>query len=150
MASILLIEHQALVRDAIRHFLFPQHDVTPVTQSPTLDELRSYDLVILDVETLPRLNQTHEQFASLLAEAKVPAVWMCSPETPVPESGPTRVFVTKPLEAEVFRRAIAELVVEQPGSEARGDEDGEQIIDLTDVIAEEPDEETESPDEETN
>lgn len=140
MASILLIEHQALVGDAIRHFLFPQHDVVPATELPTADELRSYDLVILDSETLPRWNQTKEQFASLLDRAEVPAVWMCPATESVPEEEPNRIFVAKPLDAEIFRRAVAQFA-------------GQAVVDTAEEADEdsgEQDSDEESPDDEPN
>ena len=146
MASILLIENQAIVRDAIRHFLFPQHDVVPIGQTPSPEDLRDCNLVIIDTETLRALNQSRETVETILAGANVPALWMCPAGASLPESHARSIFVAKPLDAEVFRSAVEELVAARIEAESTEEShtDAERVIELTEVIEEG------SPDEETN
>jgi hypothetical protein len=146
MTSILLIEDQAIVRDAIRHFLFPQHNVVPIGRTPTPEELRDCNLVIIDTETLPTLNQSRDEIGAVLAEANVPAIWICPEGASLPESDARSIFTAKPLDAEVFRSAVEKLVATQPDAETMREPhaDAEHIIELTEVIGEG------SPDEETN
>lgn len=145
MASILLLEHQTIVRDAIRHFLFPQHIVTAVRQLPASEELASYDAVIIDTETLAELDRQRDEVASLLARLNLPAVWVCPPETAMPEADAAGVFVAKPLEPQTFGGAVAQVLPAKTEGEPANERpaDGERIIELTEGMAKEsPDDET--------
>jgi len=136
MARILLIEQQVIVREAIRRFLFPEHEVLASDRWPTSEELRAHDLAVIDTATLLRMDENREDVEAQLDQAQIPAVWLGSEDSGLPESDATRVFLRKPLEAKAFRSALHDLCAARmkSGGADNDTQEPERIIELTDVI----------------
>ena len=102
MARILLIEQQVIIREAIRHFLFPEHVVVVSEEWPSAEKMLTHEAAIIDLETLSRLEQNPETVEALLAEAKIPTCWLSREGQPLPESEATRIVVQKPLDPQAL------------------------------------------------
>jgi len=134
MARILLIEQQVIVREAIRHFLFPEHEVAPREEWPTDQGMLGHAAAIVDVETLATMKVSQHEAAAELATAQIRTLWIYPEGATLPESSTTQVIVRKPLAPELLANALQALLGEQ--SAARDPAPGNTPIALTEVIDE--------------
>ena len=145
MASILIIESHPILREALRQFLFPEHQtvVREGWSGPT--DLKGHDLVIVDRESV---EDGGGELLRTLQRLKIPSVWLH--QGPPPSLKPVRLTaaVAKPLEGPALEAAMRSLLEstsssgtprsateEPPGDDVSGAEpaDGE-IIELTEVV----------------
>lgn len=154
MASILIIESHPILREALRQFLFPEHQtvVREGWSDPT--DLKAHDLVIVDRESVQDGGGAGELLRAL-QRLKIPSVWLH--QGPPPSLKPARltVAVAKPLEGPALEAAMRSLLEntspsgtsrpvtdEPPADDVPGAEPGDgEIIELTEVV-EEPGSET--------
>ncbi len=148
MASILIIESHPILREALRQFLFPEHQtvVREGWSGPT--DLEGHDLVIVDRESVE--DGGGGELLRALQRLKIPSVWLH--QGPPPSLKPARLTaaVAKPLEGPVLEAAMRSLLEntspsgtrrpatdEPPADDDSGAEpaDGE-IIELTEVVGE--------------
>ena len=155
MASILIIESHPILREALRQFLFPEHQTVVREGWSVPADLKGHDLVIVDRESVEDGGGGAGELLRALQRLKIPSVWLH--QGPPPSLKPVRLTaaVAKPLEGPALEAAMRSLLgntspsgtrgqatPEPPGDDAPGDDvsgaepaDGE-IIELTEVVEE--------------
>ena len=148
MASILIIESHPIVREALRQFLFPEHQTVVREGWSDPADLKGHDLVIVDRESVE--DGAAGELLRALQRLKIPSVWLH--QGPPPSLKPARLTaaVAKPLEGPALEAAMRSLLEntspsgtlgsaaeEPPGDDVSGADpaDGE-IIELTEVVEE--------------
>lgn len=149
MASILIIESHPILREALRQFLFPEHQTVVREGWSGPADLEGHDLVIVDRESVEDGGGAGELLRAL-QRLKIPSVWLH--QGPQPSLKPARLTaaVAKPLEGPTLEAAMRSLLEntsssgtrrpatdKPPGDDVSGAEpaDGE-IIELTEVVEE--------------
>ena len=132
MARIFLIEQQIIVREAIRHFLFPEHEVVISDEWPTSEDILTHEAAIIDTVTLARLGQNQKDVASLLAQAKIWTLWLHPKDEKPPDSEGTQAVVQKPLDPKLLASVLDDLLGAQ--LVARAGAKDKPIIELTEVV----------------
>ncbi len=147
MASILIIERHPILREALRQFLFPEHQTLTRDRWAGPGDLQRHDLVIVDRETVEEGGRTVEALRAL-QRLRVPSVWLH--QGPAPSFKPGRLTETlaKPVEGPALESAVRSLLDAPPVSRKRAarrpeeppaeEPAGDGIIELTEVV-EEPD-----------
>lgn len=107
MGSILVIERQPVLREALRQFLFPEHRTTVRERWPGEEEARGHDLVIVDRESL---EDGGAEVLRALRDLDVPAVWLHQGAAPVLDSGGPAATVSKPLDGASLEAALRSLL----------------------------------------
>ena len=147
MASILIIESHPIVREALRQFLFPEHQTVVRDGWSDPADLKGHDLVIVDRESVEDGGGAGELLRAL-QRLRIPSVWLH--QGPPPSLKPARLTaaVAKPLEGPALEAAMRSLLEntspsgtlgpateEPPGDDVSGADpaDGE-IIELTEVV----------------
>ena len=152
MASILIIESHPILREALRQFLFPEHQTVVREGWSVPADLKGHDLVIVDRESV---EDGGGELLRALQRLKIPSVWLH--QGPPPSLKPARLTaaVAKPLEGPALEAAMRSLLEntspsgtrrlatdETPGDGApedhvprAGPADG-GIIELTEVVEE--------------
>ena len=154
MASILIIESHPILREALRQFLFPEHQTVVREGWSVPTDLKGHDLVIVDRESVEDGGDAGELLRAL-QRLKIPSVWLH--QGPPPSLKPVRLTaaVAKPLEGPALEAAMRSLLEntsppgtrrsvteEPPADDAPEDHvsgaepaDGE-IIELTEIVEE--------------
>ena len=143
MGSILIIEGHPILREALRQFLFPEHQTATWERWAGPEGLQRYDLVIVDRETLEQGGSTTTEVLRALQRIRITSVWLH--QGPVPSLRPGRLTATvaKPLDGPALEAAMRSLL--EPGPEPKpgarppagqppGGDAG--IIELTEVVEE--------------
>lgn len=145
MAGILIIERHPILREALRQFLFPEHQTVTRDRWTGSGDLQRHDLVIVDRETLEEGGGTVEALRAL-QRLKVPSVWLHRGPAPSLKPGRLTETVAKPVEGPALESAVRSLLEaasaprkqarrrpdEPPVDEPEGDGGG--IIELTEVV----------------
>ncbi len=138
MASILIIESHPILREALRQFLFPEHQTVVREGWSVPADLKGHDLVIVDRESVEGGGAADELLRAL-QRLKIPSVWLH--QGPPPSLKPARLTaaVAKPLEGPALEAAMRSLLgnTSPSGDDVSGADpaDGE-IIELTEVVEE--------------
>ena len=138
MASILIIESHPIVREALRQFLFPEHQTVVRDGWSDPADLKGRDLVIVDRESVEDGGAAGELLRAL-QRLKIPSVWLH--QGPPPSLKPARLTaaVAKPLEGPALEAAMRSLLenTSPSGDDVSGADpaDGE-IVELTEVVEE--------------
>ncbi len=144
MASILIIERHPILREALRQFLFPEHQTLARDRWAGPGDLQRYDLVIVDRETLEEGGRTVDALRAL-QRLKVPSVWLHQGPAPSFKPGRLTETVAKPVEGPALESAVRSLLGAAPVSRKRprrrpdepaADEPTGGIIELTEVVEE--------------
>ncbi len=146
MASILIIESHPILREALRQFLFPEHQTLTRDRWAGPGDLQRHDLVIVDRETVEDGGRTVEALRAL-QRLKVPSVWLHQGPAPPFKPGRLTETLAKPVEGPALESAVRSLLEDAPAPRKRArrrpdetpvDEpaDGGGIIELTDVVEE--------------
>ncbi len=147
MASILIIESHPIVREALRQFLFPEHQTVVREGWSDPADLKGHDLVIVDRESVEDGGAAGDLLRAL-QRLKIPSLWLH--QGPPPPLKPARLTaaVAKPLEGPALEAAMRSLLEntspsgtrrsateEPPGDDVSGaDPAGGEIIELTEVV----------------
>lgn len=138
MASILIIESHPILREALRQFLFPEHQTVVREGWSVPADLKDHDLVIVDRESVEGSAAAGELLRAL-QRFKIPSVWLH--QGPPPSLKPARLTaaVAKPLEGPALEAAMRSLLenTSPSGDDVSGADpaDGE-IVELTEVVEE--------------
>ncbi len=150
MASILIIESHPILREALRQFLFPEHQTTVREGWSGPTDVKGHDLVIVDRESLEDGGGPVDELLRTLQRLKIPSVWLHRGTPPALKPARLAVTVAKPLEGPALEAAMRSLLEMKPASGTRrlasdeppeddlsgdGPADGE-IIELTEVVEE--------------
>lgn len=123
MGSILVIERQPVLREALRQFLFPEHRATVRDRWPGEEDVRGHDLVIVDRESLEDGGAEVREVLRTLRALEVPAVWLHLGAAPVLDSEGPAATVPKPLEGALLEAALRSLLPAPSAAEGpSGDE----------------------------
>ena len=143
MGSILIIEGHPILREALRQFLFPEHQTATWERWAGPEGLERYDMVIVDRETLEQGGGTTTEVLRALQRKGLPSVWLH--QGPAPSVRPEKLTATvaKPLEGPALEAAVMSLLEKgsEAGSAARPPAGeprsaGAGIIELTEVVEE--------------
>ena len=109
MASILIIESHPILREALRQFLFPEHQTVVQEGWSVPADLKDHDLVIVDRESVEGSAAASELLRAL-QRFKIPSVWLH--QGPPPSLKPARLTaaVAKPLEGPALEAAMRSLL----------------------------------------
>ena len=110
MGSILVVERQPVLREALRQFLFPEHRTTVRDRWPGEEEVRGHDLVIVDRESLEDGGAEVPDVLRALRALEVPAVWLHLGAAPVLDPGGPAAAVSKPLDGALLEAALRSLL----------------------------------------
>ena len=142
MGSILIIEGHPILREALRRFLFPEHQTATWERWAGAEGLQRYDLVIVDRETVEQGGSTTTEVLRALQRIRIPSVWLHQGPAPSLRPGRLTAMVAKPLEGPVLEAAVRSLL--ETGSEAKAEarpspgqpRAAADIIELTEVVEE--------------
>ena len=152
MASILIIERHPILREALRQFLFPEHQTVTRDRWSEEGDLQRYDLVIVDRETLDEGGGATGEVLRALQHLRIPSVWLHRGRAPSLKPARLTGTVAKPLEGPALEVAVRSLLgtasapESRRGAQPRADEPRDAaggIIELTEVVAEPGSEEPE-------
>ena len=110
MGSILVIERQPVLREALRQFLFPEHRTTVRDRWTGEEDVRGHDLVIVDRESVEDGGAEVPEVLRTLRALDVPAVWLHLGAAPVLDSEGPAATVPKPLEGALLEAALRSLL----------------------------------------
>ena len=154
MASILIIESHPILREALRRFLFPEHQTVAREGWSGAEDLQGHDLVIVDAEALEEGGGGADALLRALQRLRMPSVWLHGGDAPVLRPGRLAAAVAKPVEGAALEAALRSLLEprpSRPGSRSgsrppadppSGDESPEagapdgEIFELTEVVEE--------------
>jgi DNA-binding NarL/FixJ family response regulator len=154
MSKIFLLEPHRVLQQAIALSLFPEHDVqvAEAAGAAAIDALKDdIDLVIVDAAALREGDKLSAEMNRAIEASPVPIVWIDDGDSPHPKRDKLAV-VLKPIESGALQTALADLLApanahkERKASPRKGKAGSDpELIDLTEVVEEEPFSETKSP-----
>ncbi len=109
MASILIIESHPILREALRRFLFPEHQTVVRERWSGSSNPEGCDLVIVDHETLRNQGDADELHRTL-QRLGIPGVWLHQGAPPSLKPGGLAATVAKPLEGAALEAAMQSLL----------------------------------------
>jgi hypothetical protein len=165
VAKILLVEPSRILSQAIRLFLFPEHEVRVAEriERSEVSSLEEGDLLILDSAELRRRGWWSAELERAIQQSGVPVLWLEGDDAVQSPARERQAVLRKPIQRKEFQEAIASLrpgpasekkqtrsstaseekapaTRNPPGAESsRGQEgeEGSQFIDLVDAVEEE-------------
>jgi hypothetical protein len=159
LGKILLVEPDRITKQAIRFFLFPDHEVEVLDdiEEANAKRLENLDVLIVDASSLRDIGKLTEEFPLLIQRSKVPTIWLEDDDGMQPVIEEKLFCITKPVKSDVFRKALDRLL-SRPTSQkeesstaggtskresqrkkpAKDSLDNESFIDLVEVVEEQP------------
>ena len=151
MGKVLLIEPDRILKQAISLLLFSHHEVQDEasSQATDIDELKEYDLLIVDGSALRDRNQLTKEFTRTIQHCGISTLWLEEDESQRPFKREKLLIVKKPIERETFLSALNSLlspetlkkagagVVASRGRKGQKQKEPE-LIELLDVVDKQP------------
>jgi hypothetical protein len=147
MSKIFLLEPHRVLQQAIALSLFPEHDVqvAEAAEASDIGALKDdIDLVIVDAAALRASDKLSPEMNRALEASPVPIVWIDESDSSHPKRDKLAV-VLKPIESGALQTALADLLApasarkERKASPRKSKAGSEpELIDLVEVVEEEP------------
>ena len=113
MASILIIESHPILREALRRFLFPEHQTVAREGWSGSEDLQGHDLVIVDLDALEE-DGGADALLRAFQRLGIPSVWLHQGDAPALRPGRLTAAVAKPVEGAALEAALRSLLEPRP------------------------------------
>src|SRR3974377_1001535 len=154
MKTILIIEPHKMLQHAIAISLFPQYQTRVAAVIPVPGEIKDADAVIIDAASLREINGLTAQAMASIQACKMPLIWIDDGDSPLVRNAKS-VLVTRPIGRQSLQNAVAGCLDEpsktvrngsppaagertRPAAHALADQTEAKVIELVDVVQEEP------------
>jgi hypothetical protein len=161
MGKILVVEPRRMLQQALSLILVPDHELRFTARIPSVDDrsVTEYDVLIVDAASLREQNSLGAQEVCALQDSGVPTLWIEDSDVEFAPQPGNFVIIQRPIEKKALLSALAECLsatktsangeaftqpktsenrVKTQAEKKDSVAGGAQVIELVDVVEEEP------------